>query len=113
MWFSISTLQHSEPSASETFVSEESYNYHHVSPRSAANATCDSWIRASPPFEPDRKNCIFFYFFCGALKKKVRGSSTTQGTSPLLTEEAKIRLKKAVAIREDERILIAVGSGEI
>ena len=49
--------------------------------------------------------------FCGALKKKVRGSSTKQGTSSLLTEEAEIRLKKAAAIREDERNLIAVGSG--
>ena len=56
---------------------------------------------------------VFFLIFCRALKKKVRGSSTNQGTSPLLTEEAEIRLKKAAAIREDERILITVGSGEI
>ena len=63
----------------------------------------------APLIEPGRKNCIF----CGVLKKKVRGSSTKQGTSQLLTEEAEIRLKNAAAIREDDRILIAVGSGDL
>ena len=65
----------------------------------------------APLIEPGRKNCIF----CGVLKKKVRGSSTKKGTSQLLTEETEIRLKNAAAIsiREDERILIAVGSGDL
>ena len=61
---------------------------------------------SAPVIEPGRRNCIF----CGALKKKVPSSSTKQSTSQILTEEAEARLRSAAAIRQDERILIAIGS---
>lgn len=63
----------------------------------------------APVVEPGKKNCLF----CGSLKKKIRGSTSKQGTSQLLTKEAESRLKNAATIRKDERILIAVGTGDL
>eukprot|EP00117_Sycon_ciliatum_P012697 scpid70098/ scgid13664/ len=58
----------------------------------------------APLIKPGRRNCIF----CGSLSKKVPKSTCKQTTSQLQTEDAEAKLRRAAAIRKDERILVAI-----
>eukprot|EP00117_Sycon_ciliatum_P015433 scpid94224/ scgid15272/ len=60
----------------------------------------------APIVEPGRQTCIF----CGSLKKKIPGKSTKQTTSLLQSEDGEQTLRAAAEIRQDDKILIAIGS---